>query len=179
MELAQSFDQFLASVEQKAYVMALVSVKNEDDALDIVQDAMFTLVRKYNKKPPNEWAPLFYRILQNRINDFHRRNTVRNKVFSWFQRSDDTDADPVASFAAPPHYNPEQQQTFQDTASELEKALSELPPRQQQAFMLRAWEGLDVRETARCMGCSTGSVKTHYSRAVHALRQQLDDHYHG
>ena len=179
MELAQSLDQFLASVEQKAYVMAVVSVKNEDDALDIVQDAMFTLARKYAKKPAGEWGPLFYRILQNRINDFHRRNTVRQKIFSWFKRDDDTDTDPIESYAAPAQYSPEYQQTLTGTAGELEKALSELPARQQQAFMLRAWEGLDVRETARCMGCSTGSVKTHYSRAVHTLRQQLDDYYHG
>lgn len=157
--------------------MTMVAVKNPDDALDIVQDVMLTLARKYANKPADQWAPLFYRILRNRITDFHRATGTRRKLFGWFTSGDraDEDEDPISSAPAPVQDTPEHQMQMDGARSAITDALAALPERQQQAFMLRAWEGLDVKNTARAMGCGEGSVKTHYSRAVHALRDQLSE----
>ncbi len=177
MGTPQDLNQFLASVEKRAYTMALMSVRNPDDALDIVQDVMFTLARKYARKPSSEWTPLFYRILRNRITDFHRAHTVRGRLFTWFKPKDQQAHDPIEDIAAPSLENPEQALALNGAAQQLYQAVMSLPERQQQAFMFRAWEGMNVQDTAKAMGCSNGSVKTHYSRAVHALRDQLEAHY--
>ena len=172
-------NQFLAEVEKRAYAMTMVAVKNPDDALDIVQDVMLTLARKYAAKPREEWPPLFYRILRNRITDFHRANTTRGRIFGWFggerQVAED---DPIASAPGPVQDTPEHRFEMDGAGAAISAALARLPQRQQQAFMLRAWEGMDVKSTARAMGCGEGSVKTHYSRAVHALRDALEEYGH-
>lgn len=176
MSKPTELNQFLAGVEKRAYAMAMVSIKNPDDSLDIVQDVMLTLARKYADKSPDDWRPLFYRILRNRIIDFHRANTTRNRWFGWLGRRDDEDetVDPLEQVAGLEQDTPEHQHSMSRAREQLNIAIGELPDRQREAFMLRAWEGLDVRETARAMGCSQGSVKTHYSRAVHTLRVQLE-----
>ena len=167
-----ALDRFLADVEKRAYAMAMITVKNPDDALDIVQDAMLTLAKKYGHKPSDEWRPLFFRILKNRITDHHRSGSVKRRVFSWFTADDE--ADPIESASSPlidsPEYATEQDEYRQGIA----EALAQLPERQREAFMFRAWEGMDVKETASAMGVSSGSVKTHYSRAVHSLRKLLE-----
>ncbi|MEM7097243.1 MAG: RNA polymerase sigma factor [Pseudomonadota bacterium] len=181
MSQRSELNQFFAEVEKRAYGMALVSVKNPDDALDIVQDVMMTLVRKYAHKPSSEWRPLFYRILKNRITDWHRSNQSRNKVFGWlsFGFSDKEDkndyVDPIEMTPGSRQEEPDHQRNSSELREKISGAVGRLPLRQQQAFMLRAWEGMDVKETARAMGCSSGSVKTHFSRAVHALRAELGD----
>ncbi len=160
--------------------MALISLGHHEDALDVVQDAMMQLVRRYSHKPAEEWRPLFYRILQNRINDLHRKNRVRNRFKGWlptFAGNGDTDEnnhDPIQDAPAPEHCSPEAKNEQQQSLLALQSALAELPARQQQAFMLRCWEGLSTRETAAAMKCSEGSVKTHYSRAMSTLRSKLD-----
>lgn len=178
MGSADELNQFLANVEKRAYSMALVAVKNQEDALDIVQDVMLTLVRKYSNKPADEWRPLFYRILRNRITDFYRSTGVRNRVFKWFNRTDEGEeaASPIEQFAAPAIDQPEHQHLMDGVRVKLQDAVGALPKRQQQAFMLRAWDGMDVKSTALAMGCSQGSVKTHFSRAVHALRLRLEEY---
>ncbi len=173
-------DQFLADVERRAFRVALLAVRDADDALDIVQDAMIRLVRSYSRRPTSEWAPLFYRILQNRIRDHQRRLTVRRKVFGWLDRSrlpEDGYADPITQ--APERYQeePEHQAAVGRTLRTLESAVAALPSRQREAFLLRSVEGLNVADTASAMGCSAGSVKTHYSRAVHSLREALGEHW--
>jgi RNA polymerase sigma-70 factor (ECF subfamily) len=175
MSQPENLDQFLASVEKRAYSMAMVAVRNVDDALDIVQDAMFTLVKKYSDKPNDEWAPLFYRVLNNRVMDFHRANRRRAALFKWLPSGEGRASEDIEQFAGPRQNNPEFSQALDASTSLLLVALAELPPRQQQAFMLRAWEGLDVKNTAKSMQCSSGSVKTHYSRAVHTLRDKLQE----
>ncbi len=157
--------------------MALVAVKNSDDALDIVQDVMLALAKKYAHKPVHEWPPLFYRILGNRITDHHRSSSLRNRLFGWFDNASENPNTLIEQTRGPRSHNPDRGHMLATVSAQLQQALSGLPHRQQQAFMLRAWEGLDVKATAKAMGCSTGSVKTHYSRAVHALRDMLDDHY--
>ena len=174
----QAMDRFLAAVEGKAYRIVQVAVRNEADALDIVQDAMIRLVKSYSQRPESEWRPLFFRILQNRLRDHQRHQGVRNRVLSWFRPAADEDyADPIARAPAPEYMRPEREVAMDETLTALQAAISELPTRQQQAFMLRALEGLDVADTAAAMGCSTGSVKTHYFRAVHSLRASLGEHW--
>src|SRR5580704_14864003 len=125
-------------------------------------DSMLQLARSYSERPAEEWKPLFYRILENRIRDMQRRRTVRGRVISWlpFRGDDDDDEmDPIAQ-APSPEPQPTKRLELDQAMTALEKALGELPPRQRQAFMLRTLEGLDVAETATAMGCSQGSVKT-------------------
>jgi RNA polymerase sigma-70 factor (ECF subfamily) len=177
LDQAQALDRFLASVEKRAYRIARIALRHDEDALDSVQDAMLQLARRYGQRPSAEWRPLFYRILQNRIRDYQRRRSVRARFMSWLPGSaltDDEGPDPMESVADPSQAPPDRLVTAQAMES-LERVLADLPPRQQEAFMLRNFEGLDVAGTATAMGCSEGSVKTHYSRAVHTLRERLGD----
>ena len=176
---SRALNQFLAGVELKAFKIAQAALRHEDDALDAVQDAMLQLARAYSDRPAEEWKPLFYRILENRIRDMQRRRTVRGRVMSWLPfrgEDDDEESDPIAQ-AQSPEPLPVRRLELDEAVGALEKALAELPRRQQQAFLLRTLEGLDVAATAAAMGCSEGSVKTHYFRAVQALRAQLGDLY--
>jgi RNA polymerase sigma-70 factor (ECF subfamily) len=171
-------ERFLAEVERRALRIAVLSVGDRDEALDIVQDAMFKLVRNYGSRPSEEWRPLFFRILANRITDQQRRQSVRQRVIAWFAPvADDDDSDPIAELPDPHPVAPDQVLARADAMAALEAAVGKLPGRQRQAFLLRSLEGLDVAETAAAMGCSEGSVKTHYSRAVHSLRSALGDHW--
>lgn len=172
-----ALDRFLASIELKAFKIALASLRHEDDALDAVQDAMLQLARAYSDRSPEEWKPLFYRILENRIRDMQRRRTVRGRVMAWlpFRRDDEEDEhDPIAEAPSADPQPPARLEMDQAIAA-LEQALQALPDRQRQAFLLRNLEGLDVAQTAAAMGCSEGSVKTHYFRAIQALRGRLGD----
>lgn len=169
-------EAFLKSVEKKAYRIALLGIGHPDDALDIVQESMIKLVTKYAGKPEEELKALFYRILHNQIKDFQRRRTVRSRWFSWLGESEDEE-DQLQKIADPQELGAEHQLQVDGAFAELEVALKELPFRQQQAFLLRSWEELSVADTARVMGCSAGSVKTHYSRALARLREKLGDHW--
>jgi RNA polymerase sigma-70 factor (ECF subfamily) len=174
---SRALNQFLAGVELRAFKIAQASLRHEDDALDAVQDAMLQLARAYADRPAEQWKPLFYRILENRIRDMQRRRTVRGRVIAWlpFRGEDDEDEiDPIAQ-APSPEPQPVKRLELDEAIGALEKALGELPRRQQQAFLLRTLEGLDVAQTAAAMGCSEGSVKTHYFRALQTLRAQLGE----
>jgi len=175
----RALSQFLAGVELKAFKIAQAALRHEDDALDAVQDAMMQLARAYADRPAEQWKPLFYRILENRIRDMQRRRTVRGRVMAWLPirgEDDDEDFDPVAQ-APSAEPQPVRRLELAEAIGALEQALEALPPRQRQAFLLRTLEGLDVAETAAAMGCSEGSVKTHYFRAVQTLRAQLGELY--
>ena len=173
--------QFLSSVERRAYKHAQYAVRDDHAALDIVQDAMIKLSEKYGDKPAEELPMLFQRILQNTIRDYYRRQKVRStwiSLFSGFQsRHEDEEFDPLdvledsenQSTPAAPEASLQQRQVI----ALIEDALGNLPARQREAFLLRYWEGLDTNETAAAMGCTEGSVKTHCSRAVHALSVSL------
>lgn len=155
---------------------------DEHAALDIVQDAMFKLAEKYGDKPAEELPLLFQRILQNTIRDYFRRQKVRSgwlTLFSSLQsRQEDEEFDPLdiledqENQATP--LGPDQSLQQSQVIAIIEQALGQLPARQREAFLLRYWEGLDTTETAKAMGCTEGSVKTHCSRAVHALAGFLE-----
>ena len=160
----------------------MFAIRDEDAALDVVQEAMLKLTEKYGAKPLAELPMLFQRILQNTIHDHFRRQKVRSTwttLLSAFGQKDDKDDDfdPLETLPAKSDSNTAADPALQLEQSQIvaliEQALARLPARQRQAFLLRYWEELDVAEAATAMGCSQGSVKTHCSRAVHALAEAL------
>lgn len=174
---ARALDMFLAAVERKAFRIAQIALRHEADALDVVQDAMLQLSTRYGAKPAEEWKPLFYRILENRIRDVQRRRSVRNRVMAlvpWRGAEQEEEIDPIAQAVDVGPTPSTQIESFEALAA-LEQALQALPNRQRQAFLLRNFEGLDVAQTAAAMKCSEGSVKTHYFRALQALRAKLGE----
>jgi RNA polymerase sigma-70 factor (ECF subfamily) len=172
-----SLDGFLRDVERRALVIAELATRDRQEALDVVQDAMLAFVNRYATHDAAEWAPLFHRVLQNRIRDWHRRQQVRRRWRVWLTRDDDDETDPIEPAPDLRARTPEQEVALADAGDALLAALESLPARQQQAFLLRTWEGLDVAETARAMGCSEGSVKTHLWRALKHLREKLEGHW--
>ena len=159
----------------------MFAVRNEDSALDIVQDAMMKLAEKYGDRPLEELPMLFQRIMQNQIRDFYRRSKVRalwtTLLSSFSSNDDDEDHDPLENIEAEsgtytPN-RPDGQLQQAQTLNIIEEEIKSLPARQREAFLMRYWEDMDVAETASAMGCSEGSVKTHCSRATHTLANAL------
>lgn len=173
--------RFLVDVERRAFKQALFAVRDEDAALDIVQDSMMRLSEKYADKPIEELPLLFQRILQNAIRDYYRRSRTRMERFTSLSALEGDADDPVDPLEViefddeiNPFATPHSALLQAETLSIVEEALQNLPPRQREAFLLRYWEGLDIAETAAAMGCSEGSVKTHCSRATHTLAAALE-----
>ena len=168
---------FLADIEGRAFSIAQFATGNREDALDIVQDSMMKLVQNYSTYEQSSWKPLFYSILQTRILDWHRRQNVRNRFRSWLHWDEEDDVEnPLEQIADAPQAAPDVQLQDAQFSSALNHALGQLPLRQQQVFLLRVWEGMDISETAMAMQCSESSVKTHYARALEKLRTQLEGH---
>jgi len=173
----RTLDDFLKGVERRALRMAELATGNRDEALDLVQDAMFGFVRHYSGKPAPDWAPLFFRVLDSRLNDWHRRRQVRGRwLAAWLHSADDDESDTIAQAPDANEPGPLLRLVGSDAARRLDAALKKLPLRQRQAFLLRIWEGFDVAATANAMRCSEGSVKTHLFRALAALRRELEDY---
>lgn len=180
MATRDELSEFLASVERRAYKQALFAVRDNDAALDIVQDAMIKLSQSYGGRPSAEFPLLFTRILQNVIHDHFRRQKVRSTwvtLFSALTPAGDEDADPLETLealagSADAEGAGDKVERAQVVAI-IEEEVGRLPARQREAFLMRYWEDMDVAETAAAMGCSEGSVKTHCSRATHALAKAL------
>jgi RNA polymerase sigma-70 factor (ECF subfamily) len=167
--IRQALDGFFRDSEQKAYLMAMALTKNHHDALELVQDSMLKLVQKYPHRDPEEWAPLFYRILQNAIRDWFRKQKFRQLLtglMPW--QADAAESTKVAASA-------EEQLQLDDELLRVVRALEQLPLRQQQTFLMRAWQEFSTRETAFALSISENSVKTHYARATRQLRRILGD----
>ena len=182
MATREELSRFFAEVERRAFKQASFTVRDDDAALDIVQDAMIKLAENYGDRPIAELPLLFTRILQNTIHDHFRRAKVRSTwttLFSSFSSDDDEDSNPLDIIEAISQSDgaasAEQEVDRAQVIAAIEAELSLLPARQREAFLLRYWEEMDVAETAAAMGCSEGSVKTHYSRAVHALQIKLEE----
>jgi len=184
MATDKELNDFLESVERRAFKQAAYAVRKDEAALDIVQDAMIKLAEKYGDKPLAELPMLFQRILQNTILDYFRREKVRNTWVSLFGNlgrrgeDDDEDFDILNSYEAE-----EGTAAAESSADQVERAetlrlideeIQKLPARQREAFLMRYWQDMDVAETAQAMGCSEGSVKTHCSRATHSLQKALE-----
>ncbi len=168
-------DDFLKQQQERAYRMAYVMTRNRDDALELVQDAMTRLVQHYADKPAEQWTLLFFRILQNRVRDFHRRQTVRRLFGLLPGHTPDVEAHEHSHLPAGNNNGPAQTLEQDAGVRRIIDAIQDLPLRQQQAFVLRAWQEFSVEETASLMSVSTGSVKTHYRRALDKLRVQLEN----
>ena len=178
MASAKELDTFLAEVERRAFKQTAYAVRDDHAALDIVQDAMMKLAEKYADKPVTEFPMLFQRILQNTMRDYWRRQKVRNLwttlLSSFGGQPGEDEHDPLETIDVEDDSDePSAQLESSQTIVLIEEALKKLPARQREAFILRYWEEMDVAETAKAMGCSQGSVKTHCSRAVHALAVTL------
>lgn len=177
----EELDDFLRSVERRAFKRTVYAVRDEDAALDIVQDSMIRLVQSYADRPANEWPMLFQRILSNATLDWFRRQKVRNAVFTNIGDLEAAAGDGEGDFDLLEALTAQDGGTegADDAAArtealgQIEEEIAKLPARQREAFLLRYWEELDVAETAAAMGCSEGSVKTHCSRAVQALAKAL------
>lgn len=173
-----TLNQFLADIERRAYRMALFATKDHDEALDIVQDSMLSFATRYANEVENVWKSLFYSVLESRILDWHRRQSVRNRFRLWLDHTaqdDDNQEEDLLAQLAVDTMTPEQRLNDKAFIECLQATLETLPLRQQQVFMLRIWEGLDIRETAVAMQCSESSVKTHYARALEKCREHLKE----
>ncbi len=177
----QELSEFLKSVEKRAFKRSIYHVRNEESALDIVQDSMMKLAEHYGHKPVAELPMLFQRILSNCTLDWFRRQKTRNTLFSnmsdFESAGDDGEFDLLEILNTQNHSeqteSAETSTQRMQTLREIEVEIEKLPARQREAFLMRYWEELDVAETAAVMGCSEGSVKTHCSRAVQALAKGL------
>lgn len=167
-----SLEAFLAQIGPHAFRFAEASLRQREDALDAVQDAMLKMLT-YRRHPPADWTSLFWRILRNTIVDVRRRHLVRLR---WLLPQADGDSG-NPDWQAHPHESgtPERDHDGRQAYARTLQALRALPARQREAFVLRIFEELDVPQTAAIMGCSEGSVKTHLSRARAALQKQLED----
>lgn len=181
MASAEELSTFLASAERRAFKQAQFAVRDADAALDIVQDAMLKLAENYGDRPAGELPLLFTRILQNTIHDFFRRQKVRSTWITLFSalggRDEEEDSDPLETLEALAGSDGAESAADKVERAQvigiIEEEISRLPARQREAFLMRYWEEMDVAETAAVMGCSEGSVKTHCSRATHALAKAL------
>lgn len=180
MSSDKELSDFLAGVDKRAFKRTLFAVRDEDAALDIVQDSMIRLAERYAERPAAEWPMIFQRILTNATMDWFRRQKVRNAVmqnFSDFHAPEDEDFDLLEALqsveGALGAEGAEGMVSRDQVLRAIEVEIAELPGRQREAFLLRYWEEFDVAETAAAMGCSEGSVKTHCSRAVQALAKAL------
>jgi RNA polymerase sigma-70 factor (ECF subfamily) len=177
----QELSEFLKSVEKRAFKRSLYHVRDEEAALDIVQDSMMKLVEHYGHKPVDELPMLFQRILSNTTLDWFRRQKTRKALFSNLSDFEADSADGEFDLLETLDVSDGSDQTESAQSAteraqilrEIELAVETLPARQREAFLMRYWEELDVAETAAAMGCSEGSVKTHCSRAVQALSKVL------
>ena len=169
-----SLDAFLRDVSRRARLTAELATRDREESEDIVQEAMLTLVAKYRNHDPSSWGPLFHRILHSRLMDHFRRESRRKKWFTWLDPMDDAgEEDPWQHIPDQVDTNPVTLLQRADNMDTVLDAVGNLPFRQQQAFLLRAWEGLDTAQTAEVMGCAEGSVKTHYFRALNSIRAKL------
>ena len=176
--IKEPIEEFLISVEKRALQMSKLAIGDADACMDIVQDSMLKLVQKYSQKPSEQWRPLFFRILNNKITDYYRRQAVRKKLFLADLKSADKAEDARYSLSAIARHsdNPDHKLQSDRRLEKLIESVGNLSLRQRQVFILRCWEGMSTAHTARVMRCSQGSVKTHYSRALHNLRDILEDY---
>ncbi|MBN4053774.1 RNA polymerase sigma factor [Haliea sp. AH-315-K21] len=174
LDNSQALGSFFTSIEKRAFRRAQIATGNADDALDIVQDAMVSLINKYANKETQDWELLFHKILTSRIMDWHRRTAIRKRFGTWLSSNDKELELEEPEFEDLNARSPEELMQTSQSIAMLEAALHELSPKQQQVFLLRAWEGLSEKETSVAMSCSVGTIKSHYARARSFLKNKLE-----
>lgn len=171
-------EDFFRSIERQAFRISLFACGNREDALDLVQDSMCSFISKYSRKAQSEWKPLFYKILQNKIRDLYRKRSIRSRWQALTGvTSDEDNTNLLEKLEDKKGLNPEQETQNMQAIERLQIELKLLSLKQQQVFLLRAWEGLSISETALAMGCSEGAIKSHYSRATERLRKKLGKYW--
>ena len=171
---ATSLDGFLAAVERRALRIAQLGTGGDfDEALDCVQEAMIQLARHYADRDPGEWPPLFHRILDNRLRKWRYKQLLRGRWLGRRVEAVEDEEEPITQLPAAEQHGPDARLLQAQVRQRVQRALQTLPQRQRQAFLLRHWEGLSTAETAQAMACTEGSVKTHLSRAISALKPLL------
>ncbi|HGH3160902.1 TPA: RNA polymerase sigma factor [Acinetobacter baumannii] len=172
----QRLKVFMQDVTGRALVMMESATQGQQGiAMDLVQEAFIALHKSYADRSTEEWYPLFYTILNNKLQDWRRKEARRANPFSFFKKvSLDNDDEEIIDIVDEKAINPADFLDQAVTIEEIQEAIAKLPVRQQQAFMLRAWEGFDTHTTAQIMNCTEGSVKTHYHRAIQGLREYLN-----
>lgn len=168
----QALDRFLKSIQNRAFVTAKIATSDEDEALDIVQNSMLKLAKHYSDRTAQEWPKLFQTILQNAIKDWYRQQKVR-RIMYWWQQHDKAEEELDITATALNTDTPLGNNESLEVNAQIYQAIQQLPMRQQQAFLLRAWWEHSTEDTAQIMGCSQGSVKTHYSRATQSMAELL------
>jgi len=172
--LNQKLDAFFRDCQKQAYSIAYVSVKNKSDSLDIVQNTMMAFIKYYQTKPEDQWRPLFYKVLQNKINDHFRS---KKRWFNLFSHTNEEIEDPITEINENRRDSPNKNFENNEINIHVSQAISQLPERQRQAVVYRLWQGFSVKETADIMKISQGSIKTHLSRALSNLKGQLGEIY--
>ncbi len=171
-------EAFLKSVEKKAFRIIQIATGDTDDALDILQESMMAFAGSYSKKDESEWRPLFYKVVQNKIRDWFRRERLKRLMFlskpAPHSEESEIEPDPVDTAPDTQNANPLTEAKNSQAMARLNSILKQLPRREQQVFLLRAWEGLSTKETATAMKCTEGTVKTHYFRAISKLKEKLE-----
>ncbi len=167
-------ESFLQTVRASALKFATYRCGDEDAALDLLQEAMIGFVDSAEGFPEDAWKNLFYKILQRRITDRFRKNQWRNRLAKMFSLSQKDDED-EPMFEPADHELGEHRYDAGQLHQRYEQALHALPDRQREAYLLRQWQQLSVKQVAEIMECSEGSVKTHLSRAMTNLKLALGD----
>ena len=177
-----TIEEFLKFISPRAFAICFMSCKNQDDAHDIVQSSMCKLVEKYRNNAQSQWKPLFYTILRNKLNDFHRKRLLLGRFFvevdndlEQIDNQNHSSQSMVNNFSA---NNPDILMDREKRILLLMSSVAALPNRKQQAFIFRYLEGYSTNQTALAMNCSEGSVKTHLSRANQKLKFLLKDIYY-
>jgi RNA polymerase sigma-70 factor, ECF subfamily len=171
-------EAFLKSVEKKAFRIIQIATGGNDDALDILQESMMAFVRNYSNKNESEWRPLFYKVVQNKIRDWLRKEKFKRLFFFSMPAHQKEESvimpDPIDTAPDLQTANPLTVAKTSQAMTRLHAVLKQLPARQQQVFLLRAWEELSTQETATAMNCTEGTVKTQYFRAINRLKEELE-----
>jgi RNA polymerase sigma-70 factor, ECF subfamily len=174
----KTMEVFLKSVEKKAFRIIEIATGGADDTLDILQESMMAFVRRYSAKDESEWRPLFYKVVQNKIKDWLRKEKLKRLFFfsmpAHYQEESEIMPDPIDTAPDLQTANPLTDAKTSQAIARLHIVLKNLPRGQQQVFLLRAWEGLSTQETATAMNCTEGTVKTQYFRAINRLKEKLE-----
>ena len=178
MDTRAALNNFFCRIERRAYLMAEIATRNPEDAFEIVQESMFSLVKNYAGRNEAEWPAIFHRILQNKIRDWYRKSRVRaywQGIFSGSGKRPEEGA-PGEEAVDRSMPTPQKKLELMQSINRLEDILRELPLRQQQVVILRVWEGLEIEAIAKILGCSKSSIKTHYMRAMKRIRKELEEY---